>query len=65
MRFGAEGDDVKGRVLGTGWGVTPSDGSVGLEGRVEEGRCVVVERVDARRGLSSSCDRTLEWREEL
>lgn len=36
MRFGAEGDDAKGRASASVWGVTPSDGSVGLEGRGEE-----------------------------
>lgn len=64
MRFGAEGDDVRGRAAGPDWGVTPSDGSGGLEVRLEEGSCVVVKRADTR-GLNSSCDWMLWWREDF
>lgn len=61
-RLGAGGDDVRGRAAGADWGVTPSDGSEGLEARLEEGNCGVVKRADAR-GLDSSCGWML-WRRE-
>lgn len=56
MRVGAEGDDVGERAAGTGWGVTPSDGSDGLKMRLEGGRWGVVRRFDTRGGLNSSWD---------
>lgn len=55
MKAGAEGDDVRGRAAGADWGVTPSDGSEGLEVRLEVGSWGVVKRPETR-GLSSSCD---------
>lgn len=65
MRVGTEGDDVRGRAAGTDWGVTPSDGSEGLEVRLEEGSCGVVKRADPRGGLNSSCDWMLWWRADF
>lgn len=58
MRAGAEGEEVRGRAAGTEWGVSPSDGSVGLEGRAEERRCGVMKGSDAG-GLSRSWEWTL------
>lgn len=65
MRAGAEGEEVRGKAAGTGRGVTPSDGSVGLEGRAEECRCGVMKGAEARGGLNRSWEWTLWCGEHL
>ncbi len=58
MRAGAEGEEVKGRTAWSGCGVSPREGSVGLERRAEERWCGVMEGLDAD-GLNRSWEWTL------
>lgn len=43
----------------TGWGVSPSDGNEGVEGRAEECRCGLMKGADAKGGLNRSWEGTL------
>lgn len=60
LRQGAEGEEVRGRLQVTGWGVRPREGSFGLVLRVDEGRCGVIKRegAEARGELNMSWEMT-------